>query len=512
MILTSLIKSNSVLTYAQKSILLVSMFTIIRVVLSCFLELGNDESYYWTYSQHLQWNYFDHPPMVAVFIKFTTLGLWLQEHVFFLRLGSFIGCIAGSYFMYKTIANISNDKAAFFGVFIYNCSFYASISAGLLITPDAPQMVFWTASLYCITKIIHDQNSTKYWILFGISTGLAIMSKVHAIFLWEGMFLYMLFYKRTLFSQPFFYISALVTAVIISPILFWNINNDFITYRFHSARVVNQAIVSINWFGLLKEILGQLIINNPFNIAFVILFFKANTKKENTVSSLTVFKLIALPLLVIIFAIALFRATLPHWSGPAYITLIPLAAIGLSNITFSKYAFILKAAMLYFLLFITAIIYCVNFYPGTFGSKSNLNLGKNDISVDAYGWKQAGEKFALLYNAKEGNKQTTDKPPLVCNTWWGAHEEYYFAMPLGIKMIGLGTTQELHNYAWKNKFDLINTKMDTAYCIVHSDDYYDVRKVNNKYYKTIDSIATIVVLRNNKPAHNFYIYRFSNYR
>lgn len=512
MAISSLYKSLTAFTYAQKSILIVAFFSFIRIILSSFLELGNDESYYWTYSQHLQRNYFDHPPMVAIFIKLTTLNLWLEEYVFFIRLGSFIGCAIGSFFMYKTIATISTDRAAFVGVFLYNCSFYAAISAGILITPDAAQMVFWTASLYFITKIFEDENRVKYWLLFGIAAGLAIMSKVHAVFLWEGMFLYILFFKRSLFSNPSLYLAAFITAIIISPILIWNIHNDFITYRFHSARVIEDGSITLNWFGLLQEIVGQFVINNPLNVVLIIIFFYRKRISGIAFSSVTVFKFIALSLLVAIFYIALFKISLPHWSGPAYITLIPIAAIGLSDIKFSKYIFIFKAATLYFLIFIMLIVYCVNFYPGTFGNKGGLDLGRYDISLDAYGWKEAGEKFATLYNAENAAKPIKDKPPLICNTWWGAHEEYYFALPLGIKMIGLGTTQDLHHYDWRNKFNLMDTKMDTAYCIVHSDDYYDVRKINDQYYKTIDSITTIVILRNNKPAHNFYIYRFSDFR
>ncbi len=506
------IKPISEYNNAQKSILAVIFFSITRIILSPFLALGNDESYYWTYSQHLQWNYFDHPPMVAVLIKITTLGLWLQHQVFFIRLGSFIGCAIGSYFIYKTIANISTGRAAYLGVFLYNCSFYASVTAGLLITPDSPQMIFWTASLYFITKIFEDEKLAKYWICFGIAAGLAIMSKVHSVFLWEGVFLYAVLYKRTIFKLPYFYIAAIITAIIISPILFWNIANDFITYRFHSARVIEHESNTFHWFGLLKELVGQVVINNPFNIAFVLLFFKLKRSDPKSTSSITVFTLIALPLLAIICCLAIFRNTLPHWSGPAYITLVPLAAIGLSNINLKKINVVLKAATAYFLIFAMLIIYAVNFYPGSFGSKTLNELGKNDISLDAYGWKQAGEKFVAMYNVDNASKPAKDKPPLVCNTWWGAHDEYYFALPLGIKMVGLGSTQNIHQYAWKNKFDSVGIKMDTVYCMMHSYDYVHVKNVYADYYKNIDSVANIQVLRSNKVAYNFVVYKLSGYK
>jgi 4-amino-4-deoxy-L-arabinose transferase-like glycosyltransferase len=373
-------------------------------------------------------------------------------------------------------------------------------------------MIFWTASMYFISKIFEDENVGKYWILFGLAAGLAIMSKVHSVFLWEGVFLYAVLYKRTIFKEPYFYIAVIVTATIISPILCWNIANDFITYRFHSARVIENGSTTFQWFGLLKELIGQVVINNPFNIAFVLFFFGVQKNNPKASSPLTVFTLIALPLLAIICYLALFRTTLPHWSGPAYITLIPMAAIGLSNINLVKINLVLKVAGAYFLFFVMFIIYAVNFYPGSFGSKTQNDLGKNDISLDAFGWKQAGEKFATIYNADNANKPAKEKPPLVCVTWWGAHDEYYFALPLGIKMIGLGSTQNIHQYAWKNKFDSVDIKMDTAYCLMHSYDYVNVKNAYADYYKNIDSVANIKVMRSNVEAYNFVVYKLSGFK
>lgn len=495
------------LSYFQKSIAVILFFTLLRIFLSFFLELGNDESYYWTYAGRLQWNYFDHPPLVGVWIKLFTLNLLPDDPIFFMRLGSIISCAFSAYFIYKTIATISSERAAMIGTFLYNISFYATISAGTIMTPDVPQMVFWTLSMYMITKIFKDVNRWKYWLLFGISAGLCIMSKVHGVFLWGGFFLYAVFYMRELFFKKQAYAAALITMLIISPILIWNIQNDFITYRFHSDRVAIEKEAALHWLSLLREIIGQVFVNNPFNIALVFIFLFSK-KALSDAAPIRVFKFIALPLLGIIFVIALFRQSLPHWSGPVYVTLLPIAAIGLSQLSLRTATNTLRWAFGYTGIFLLMLIAAVNFYPGSFGKKSEPNLGKGDISLDAFGWREAGEKFGMLYKSTS----IVSKPPLVCNDWWGAHEEYYFARPLGIPMIGLGTVSNLHHYAWRNKYTLPKTNMDTAFCIVHSDEYYDPRKAYADYYSTVDSVTTINILRGNKPAHNFYVYRLSGWR
>ena len=68
----------------KAAFLFILFFSFIRLFAAGSLELGNDEAYYWLYGQHLQWNYFDHPPMVAVFIRLFTFNLFFQDYPFFI--------------------------------------------------------------------------------------------------------------------------------------------------------------------------------------------------------------------------------------------------------------------------------------------------------------------------------------------------------------------------------------------------------------------------------------------
>ncbi len=69
------------------------------MVVAANTELSNDEVYYWTYALQLQWNYFDHPPLVALLIRFFTGNLAVQQE-FFIRLGSIVVLLSipGRYF------------------------------------------------------------------------------------------------------------------------------------------------------------------------------------------------------------------------------------------------------------------------------------------------------------------------------------------------------------------------------------------------------------------------------
>jgi 4-amino-4-deoxy-L-arabinose transferase-like glycosyltransferase len=506
-------KTEERFTYQQKTILLIILFFILRCVLAFILELSNDESYYWTYSKSLKWNYFDHPPMIAYVIRLFTANLLLQQYDGFIRLGSVAGFTLSTWFIFKTTEAIHSDRAGWFAACLYSTSFYAGIMAGLHAMPDAPQMIFWTFCLWMLAKICTGNQKWSTWVLFGISAGLCVMSKVHGVFLYFGLGLYILLLKRSWLAKPQLYMAFLLSLVITSPILIWNIQNDFATYIFHSSRVtISQMTINVKAF--LEELTGQFFINNPFHV--IIIIAALATMRRNHLlhkPSLALFNFIALPLVLLLLFIALFRDTLPHWNGPAYISLIPLAGIYLAEQkNTSLYTKLFRWGIAGFIAFSIGWPVVSNYYPGTYGIKEGIELGKGDVTLDKYGWRQAGKQFARFYEAEVAKGQMPAGAPVVCYKWWGAHVEYFFCRPLHIEMIGLGEMNTLHEYFWTNKEKLSKVNMTTVYCIIPSDEYYNAEEQYSGYYNKIDSVTTIQLLRNNLPAHNFYVYRLSGWK
>jgi len=48
---------------------LIFAYTGLKLIVSGLAPLHPDEAYYWLWSQHLSLGYYDHPPMVAYWIK-----------------------------------------------------------------------------------------------------------------------------------------------------------------------------------------------------------------------------------------------------------------------------------------------------------------------------------------------------------------------------------------------------------------------------------------------------------
>ncbi|MEJ7683850.1 MAG: glycosyltransferase family 39 protein [Segetibacter sp.] len=184
------------MNYKRRIIILIAISAAARIIIASTVELGNDEVYYWTYAQHLQWNYFDHPPLVGWLIRLTTVNLLLHSELF-VRLGTIISSVVCTWLMFKIGTFINNTQTGWFAALLYTSSIYGSIIAGTFILPDSPEMFFWLASILLLLKIsylpAYNSKSIFLWCLFGIVAGLCIMSKVHGIFLWLGAGLYVLF-------------------------------------------------------------------------------------------------------------------------------------------------------------------------------------------------------------------------------------------------------------------------------------------------------------------------------
>src|SRR6187551_3040758 len=48
---------------------LLACWGVINLIQAYVTPISEDEAYYWMYSRYLAWGYFDHPPMIALFIK-----------------------------------------------------------------------------------------------------------------------------------------------------------------------------------------------------------------------------------------------------------------------------------------------------------------------------------------------------------------------------------------------------------------------------------------------------------
>lgn len=505
------------MAFRNKIKYLILLSFLLRLIVAGTTELGNDEVYYYTYALHLQWNYFDHPPGVALSILFSTLNL-LFSHELFVRLGAIVGAAVGTALCYAIGKQIKNERTGWYAALLYNTSLYSSIIAGTFILPDSPQVVCWLAGLFLAIKMVKRLNENKaisltQWLLFGLTNGLCIQCKVHGVFLWFGFGLYILFYERKTLLQPGLYLSVLLTLLIISPIIYWNINNHFITFTYHSNRVEVHRF-SINFNSFLQAFFGQLFYNNPINVCIAIAaLFSYKSKRYLPLSFYRLLLPAGLPIIVVVVLLSLFNPVLPHWSGPGFLSLSFLAAAYMdARVDEHRLSLlsILKSSVGLILIAVIGGMSIIHFYPGTIGSKDESKYGSGDFTLDLSGWKNFEKDYNLWLQQSDNSKYKSLK--MVCNKWFpAAHIEYYIARPQHTVVVGVGTLEDLHNFAWLNKNRMNLQPGEDALCIVPSNYATDVNTAYQNCFSSIIPLHTFIEKRGQKQTRYFKVYFLQHY-
>ena len=349
-------------------------------------------------------------------------------------------------------------------------------------------------------------------------SGLCIMSKVHGIFLWLGVLLFAVIINRSWLKNPWVYLSALITFFITSPILIWNIQHHFVTYTFHSGRLSVFGF-TIEFTRFLKQLGGIILICNPVNFFLICgsIFKFANGSLKDKRADILLLLFCSLPLIFLLFIVSLFREIYPHWPGPAFSTLLILPAMIYS----AKYANEknlfprrFKWALAFLVVLITIQLGMTFYFPGTVSNEKTLFAGKGDPTLDAFGWKLAGERFDSLYQKDITNRVMHAGSPLIITKWYpAAHLDFYFADKTKQETFGIGDIEQLHQYYWLNerKKPLVNG--DNAYYIIPSNlfDPKDFDRVTD-LFSSYDMPLILEQYRSGIQCRHIYIFRVKGYR
>ena len=161
----------------KNTIIFVSFSVLWKIFISATLCLHADEAYYWLWSKYLALSYYDHAPMVAYFIKLTTL---FSNQEFFVRLSSIIVTIILSFVLWKLVVKLfKNEQIASASIMILH-SMPILFTASIIITPDTPVFLFLSLATYYVWKLIDSENPNN-WYFIGLFFGLSLLSKYTAI-------------------------------------------------------------------------------------------------------------------------------------------------------------------------------------------------------------------------------------------------------------------------------------------------------------------------------------------
>lgn len=304
---------------------------VVRSTIAGFLPPGFDEAYYYLYTQHLDWSYFDHPPLVALS---TGLGVWLSGNVsaFTIRWGTLLLHTGALLLLYQAAAGLFGRKAALRTLAIASLVPIFLVGFGVLTLPDAPLMFFWSATLYTAAREFFPstpdgaksyQPSGKLAIV-GLFVGLACLSKYHGAILGFGLLGFCLtspFHRRALRS-PWLLLAFALFLLAIAPILIWNGQHDWVSLRFQSGRAVPGSGYRV--LDLLVTILVGIAYLFP-SFGFPLWWTTIRTAKEAVRSGNGDDRLkqrlilwVSLPLVLGFTVMGGYRSILPTWTAPGF--------------------------------------------------------------------------------------------------------------------------------------------------------------------------------------------------
>ncbi len=196
---------------------------VINLLQAIFTGLHSDESYYWMFSQNLDWGFFDHPPMAPFFI-------FLGNAVFPREIGVRIFMIILSTITFAIILNELNERKdyRFLTIFMLSFPLMHTHIAGFLAIPDIP-LLFFTLVFLILYKHFLKKPTWGISVLLGITIAAMIYSKYHA-FLVIG---FTLLSNMKLLKSKHFYGVVIVSVLLLIPHALWQVNNDFPTFKYH---------------------------------------------------------------------------------------------------------------------------------------------------------------------------------------------------------------------------------------------------------------------------------------
>ncbi|MDP3452464.1 MAG: glycosyltransferase family 39 protein [Bacteroidales bacterium] len=318
----------------REFLLVLALFTLLRLVAVRFMGLMPQDAYYTYYSDDLALSYFDHPPMIAYMIKLFTFIL--GKSVLTLHIADFIMTSFTLLFVYLLIRpSLKVETVKRTVILLITAPFITILSINS--TPDVPLLFFWSLTLLLAFNAVKS-GKLYLWIAAGIVAGLAFDSKYTAIFLPLGLSLFLLISKEhrsKLFSREFL-MFVLAFFIAILPVVIWNIDNEFISFRYQAAeRATQMSSFSFNPLHFPGYFASQLLIALPLLLISIFasgyLLVKRLIRGEEIEDYLLFAASFAIPMLLVFTGISFIYWVKINWIMPVYLSGVVLAALYLKS-------------------------------------------------------------------------------------------------------------------------------------------------------------------------------------
>jgi predicted RNA-binding protein len=336
---------------------------LLNLLQATLTGLHPDEAYYWVYAKFLDWGYFDHPPLVAIFIK---TGDFLFQNKLGLRLITVLSHICSLYILWLIVKKYGVSVQLYI-ILISSILLFHVYS--FITTPDAPLFFFSVLFLYIYQRYLQEDR-IKWAILLGVICAGLLLSKYHGILL----IFFVLISNLKLFTRKSFYLTIIIAFVLFAPHIYWQYVNGYPSVYYH---LIDRSATPYLFIYSAQYPIDQLLMMGPLTGWLLFYYgFKADAKED---AFLRACKFVVYGVLIFFFISTYKGRVQAQWPLIEFIALFILAAIYASKNTihFIKFKWFFAANLL---LILAARFIIMGIIPAS----NQINFVKSFLGYDTW--------------------------------------------------------------------------------------------------------------------------------
>jgi len=228
--------------------MLVAAMTALRVIYAGVIDLRTDEAYYWTWSKENVLSFLDHPPMIAWFIRFGTAIF--GDTNFGVRFAGVLAMLVTQLLLADMVRRVTHDvRAVVLAVLMPEAALYYGLLMAK-VAPDVALIPFAVAMVWALVRL-NESGEARWWLAAGLFAGLALLSKFTVVMLLPAVAAFMLVpdWRRRWLLSPYPWAAALIAVVVFLPVLIWNAQHDWASFRFQLVRATATNELSLRTVG-----------------------------------------------------------------------------------------------------------------------------------------------------------------------------------------------------------------------------------------------------------------------
>ncbi len=260
---------------------LLAFIMVARLAVALLFPIMPEEAYHWNFGYHLDWSYFDHPPMIAWSIA---LGRFLVgDCLLGVRLVPLLFSLGTALLLANLARRFYGREAATWAILLQLVEPAVMIIGGWGF-PDSPVFFFWTLTLNCAWLALVSRHR-GWWLAAGAAMGAAMLSKYTAAFLVLSLLIYLGTSRRNRrwLATPWPYLTTVVALLVFSPVIIWNATHDWVSFRFQSSNrfsSIEEVSLRLGWRSAVDQWGMILPLTLPLGIAAGIWLWRSRRPKE----------------------------------------------------------------------------------------------------------------------------------------------------------------------------------------------------------------------------------------